>query len=223
MKYYLIIVAGGSGSRLNSDIPKQFIPIAGKPIMMHAIKAFSDCISNLNVVVVIPKSNYELWKDLCKEFSFDIKHTVAEGGLHRFHSVKNGLQNISENAVVGIHDGARPLVNKSTILKSYSAAEKYGAAIPLVRINESVRELSNKANKPLARENLRLVQTPQCFRSEIIKKSYQQDYKEEFTDDATVVESAGHKIHIVDGNVENIKITFPSDIFIAEALLKRFG
>ena len=190
---------------------------------MHAINAFTNCVDNLKIIVVLPKNHIDLWKDLCREFSFDIEHSIVEGGPQRYHSVKNGLKAITEDCIVAIHDGARPLVNKSTILNSIETAEKYGTAVPVVRINESVREIKGGITKAVDRENLRIVQTPQCFRSDIIIKSYQQNYKEKFTDDATIVESAGTHLHFVDGNVENIKITYPADIFIAEALLKRFG
>ncbi|MCF8296784.1 MAG: 2-C-methyl-D-erythritol 4-phosphate cytidylyltransferase [Saprospiraceae bacterium] len=223
MKKYLIIVAGGSGSRLNSDIPKQFIPIAGKPIIMHAVKVFTDCIKDLKIIIVLPKAHIELWSELCREFSFDIEHSVVEGGPKRYHSVKNGLKEVKEDCIVAIHDGARPLVNKSTILNTIAAAESYGAAIPVVKVNESVREITGATTKSINRENLRLVQTPQCFKSDIIFKAYKQNYKEEFTDDANVVENDGQIVHIVEGNVENIKITYPGDIFIAEVLLKRFS
>jgi len=220
VKKYVIIVAGGSGNRMDVSIPKQFIPIAEKPILMHTIFAFHDYLPQIKIVLVLPKIHISSWNKLCDEYNFSIQHEIIEGGKTRFHSVKNGLALIPKDCIVAIHDGARPLVSKSSISNCFNTAEKFGNAIPVIPINESVREIDKNLNKFVDRKNLRIVQTPQCFKSSIIKKAYEQDYNERFNDDASVAESAGEKIHLVDGNSENIKITYPSDIKIANALLK---
>lgn len=221
MKKYVIIVAGGSGSRMNANIPKQFIPIAGKPILMHTIFAFHDYLPQIKIVLVLPKIHISSWNKLCDEYNFSIQHEIIEGGKTRFHSVKNGLERIPKDCIVAIHDGARPLVSKSSISNSFNAAEIFGNAVPVIPINESVREIDKNHNKFVDRKKLRIVQTPQCFKSSIIKKAYEQDYNESFNDDASIAETVGEKIHLVDGNSENIKVTYPSDIKIANALLKK--
>ncbi|MCF8367705.1 MAG: 2-C-methyl-D-erythritol 4-phosphate cytidylyltransferase [Bacteroidales bacterium] len=219
MKKYVIIVAGGLGSRMQSKTPKQFLQVAGKPILMHTLECFSGVFDDLEIILVLPAPYFDYWSSLCKRFDFDVDHTLVEGGENRFLSVKNGLRQINERGIVGVHDGVRPLLSKATIHNAFASAEINGNGIPVTSINESMRELKNDHNYPVARNNFRLIQTPQCFQSDLIIKAYKQEYREEFTDDATVVESLGIKIHLVDGNPENIKITSPSDIKIAQALL----
>ncbi|MCD4695698.1 MAG: 2-C-methyl-D-erythritol 4-phosphate cytidylyltransferase [Bacteroidales bacterium] len=219
MKKYAIIVAGGIGKRMLSETPKQFLQVAGKPILMHTIEQFSDFSDEIQIILVLPSPFINFWNSLCKRFGFTIHHEVVEGGKTRFLSVKNGLQNIKQNGIVGIHDGVRPLVNKSTIQNAFKSAEEKGNGIPAIKINESVRKFQNNANFPVKRSEYRLIQTPQCFQSNIILRAYQQEYQEHFTDDATVVENLGISINLVDGNPENIKVTSPADLIIAEALL----
>ena len=223
MDRYAIIVAGGVGKRMKSETPKQFMPLAGKPILFHSINAFYNCFNDIEIIIPLPKEFYGEWEKLCEEHNFTIKHKLAEGGETRFYSVKHSLSLINDNeeAVVGIHDAARPLIKKETILELYKAAEETGNAIPVVAINDSVREINKLSSKPIDRHNLCLVQTPQCFKAEIIKRAYRQEYKLYITDDATVAESIEEKINLIDGDPNNIKITTPTDLLIAETLFMK--
>jgi len=219
-KRYVIIVAGGNGSRMNSPVPKQFLKLDGRPILMHTINKFTDTDPAIEIIVVIPSDQVTLWEALCQEYGFHKAVKIAFSGESRFQSVKNGLEFIAEESIVGIHDAVRPLVSEKTIIAAYKAAEMYGNAIPALPISDSIRQIESTRNIALDRSRYCAIQTPQCFRSDILKKAYQQDYKYTFTDDATVVEAMGEQIRLVDGNTENIKITSPKDIFVAEALLK---
>ena len=221
MKKYVIIVAGGFGTRMNNSEPKQFLLLAGKPVLFYTINAFFSYNSEISIILVLPSCQISKWKELCKEYHLTIPHNIVEGGETRFHSVKNGLKSIEEAGLIAIHDGVRPLVSNETISCVYNTAEKYGTAVPVLSVNDSIREISNKTSKSVNRNNLKIVQTPQCFKSEIIKKAYQQSYNEMFTDDATVVEKTGEEIFLVDGNKENIKITTAIDLLIAENLIKQ--
>ena len=220
MKKYVIIVAGGKGKRMHSETPKQFLHVAGKPVLMHTIRNFSDYDKDTIINLVLPSPFIDFWKSLCHRFDFTVPHSLIEGGDARFFSVRNGLQGVTSGSLVAVHDGVRPLVSFDTIQRVFKTAEKKGNAIPVVKVNESVRQLKKDASFPVNRQNYRLIQTPQCFQSEILLKAYRQEYREEFTDDATVVEALGETINLVEGNFENIKITRPSDLKIAEALLK---
>jgi 2-C-methyl-D-erythritol 4-phosphate cytidylyltransferase len=219
--FYIIIVAGGSGTRMNNTIPKQFIELKGKPIVMHTIEKFKKAIPEINIVLVLSAVYNEEWKTLCNKHSFTITHQLAEGGETRFHSVKNGLALVPENAIVGVHDAARPLVSEQTILNTFAMAEQNGNASPVVAINESIREVKNTTNKAVDRSEYVIVQTPQCFQSTLIKKAFLQTYSSSFTDDASVLEAMGETINLVEGNRENIKITTPQDLHVAEALLEQ--
>ncbi len=216
----VIIVAGGSGKRMDSTLPKQFMELDNKPVLMHTITRFYSFDNNIHIVLVLPHKQVSLWKSLCKMHNFELQHDIVEGGETRFHSVKNGLCTIMGSTVVGIHDGVRPCVSVETIKNCYQAAHSYGNAIPVLPVNESVRMKENDTNRSFDRSKLWLVQTPQVFRFEIIRGSFEQEYRESFTDDANVVESAGHEINMVDGNRENIKITTRSDLLVAEAFIK---
>jgi 2-C-methyl-D-erythritol 4-phosphate cytidylyltransferase len=219
-KRYVIIVAGGNGARMNSPVPKQFLKLDGKPIVMHTINKFTETDPTIEVILAIPPEQVQLWESLCQEYGFHKTVKIAPGGESRFQSVKNSLQFVTEDSIVGVHDAVRPLVSAKTIIAAYKAAEMYGNAIPGIPINDSIRQIESTRSIALDRSRYCAVQTPQCFRSEILKKAYEQDYKYTFTDDATVVEAMGEHIRLVDGNTENIKITGPKDIIIAEALLK---
>ena len=205
---------------MHSEIPKQFLHVAGKPLLMHTIDKFATFPEEITINLVLPAPFIDFWKSLCNRFDFNIPHHVIEGGEARFFSVRNGLDTITDHSLVAIHDGVRPLVSHDTIQRVYREAGEKGNAIPVVKINESVRKLEEEESMPVNRKHFRLVQTPQCFHSHIIKKAYQQDFREDFTDDATVVEALGEKIHLVEGNFENIKITRPVDLKIAETFLK---
>jgi|SRR6185437_2100024 len=219
-KRYVIIVAGGNGARMNSPVPKQFLKLDGKPVVMHTINKFIDTDPNIEVILVIPQDHQTIWDNLCQEFMFHKPVKIAYSGESRFQSVKNGLAHITEFSIVGVHDAVRPLVSSKTIKAAYKAAEMYGNAIPGVPINDSIRQIESTRNIALDRSRYCAIQTPQCFRSDILKKAYEQDYKYTFTDDATVVEAMGEEIRLVDGNTENLKITGPKDLIVAEALLK---
>ncbi len=205
-----------------SDIPKQFLCLDGTPILIRSINAFKEYNSAINIVLVLPDEQIGKWEKLCRTYQFNIPHTIASAGATRFNSVKNGLKKIEDgNSLIAIHDSVRPLVSKKLIVRVFDCAEINGSAIPYIKINDSLRIKTEKAAIPLNRDIVLSIQTPQCFKSELLKKAYQQNYLESFTDDATVVEKLGQEIHLVEGDPENIKITTPKDILIAEALLKR--
>lgn len=219
---YVIIVAGGKGLRMGNDIPKQFLPIAGKPILMRTIERFQEYDENLNIILVLPKNQQEYWHQLCTEQHFDIKHQIANGGDTRFQSSKNGLALIpdDEDGVVGIHDGVRPFVSTAVIEECYETAREEYAAIPVYAVIDTLRYIDKQGGgKNVLRDDYRIVQTPQTFDIGLAKQAFNQGYKEQFTDDASVVESLGCQVAMVEGNRENIKITTPFDIKIAEALL----
>jgi 2-C-methyl-D-erythritol 4-phosphate cytidylyltransferase len=220
-KTYAIIVAGGSGSRMLSSVPKQFLLLGGKPVLMHTIEAFNNCETGPQIIVVLPADFHAYWEQLCREHNFDIPHQLVNGGETRFHSVKNGLDMITDNkdTLIAVHDAVRPLTSKQIIDESYKHALKYGNAITAVKSRDSVRQLKNDSSVSLQRDEIYLVQTPQTFQSSQLKKAYQQPYRTDFTDDASVVEQTGVAIHLVEGSYQNIKITFPEDVAIAEMLL----
>lgn len=222
MKKHIIIVAGGSGTRMNTPIPKQFLELHGKPVLMHSIEIFAKAIPEINIILVLPLPYRKEWETLCKKHNFIIPFQLTEGGETRFHSVKNGLALVPENAVVGIHDAARPLVNTQTIINAFETAEQKGNASPAIQINESIREVKNNNNKAIDRSTIFIIQTPQCFQSNLIKKAFSQEYRHSFTDDASVLEAMGEKINLIEGNRENIKITTPLDLIIAEAIMGSF-
>ncbi|NTW32001.1 MAG: 2-C-methyl-D-erythritol 4-phosphate cytidylyltransferase [Bacteroidetes bacterium] len=222
MKKYVIIVAGGTGSRMKSTIPKQFLCLDGVPVVMRSIKTFKEQDNNISIILVLPSEQIEHWEEMCKSYNFKIHHSIAIGGVTRFDSVKSGLTLIKENdCLIAIHDAVRPLVSKDTIERAFALAETAGTALPYTTINDSLRIKTSDSSIPLKRENIYIIQTPQCFQSNLLKQAYTQDYNENFTDDATVVENYGKVIHLFEGNTENIKITTPTDLLIAECLLKK--
>jgi 2-C-methyl-D-erythritol 4-phosphate cytidylyltransferase len=223
LKKYVIIVAGGSGTRMKSAIPKQFIELQGKPILMRTIHKFFTVLDDCSIIVVLAKEYQDEWKLLCKQHQFIISHQVVNGGETRYASVKSGLTLVPDACIVGIHDAARPLVGTSTILKTYEEAELMGNASPAVPLADSLRRLKGKENTAVDRKDFMIIQTPQCFHSHLIRKAFEKPYRPEFTDDATVLESYGEKIHLIEGNRENIKITTPQDLLIAEALFKQIA
>ena len=206
---------------MKSETPKQFLDLGNKPILMHTIDAFHSYDKSIEIRVVLPTSLTNTWSELCKKYHYDVAHEIFEGGETRFHSVLNGLQGISEEALVAIHDGVRPLVSADTIGRAYKTAEQSGTAVPVIGIKESVRE--TEGIDTFARDRTRYVkvQTPQVFHASILLDAYQTDFDETFTDDASVVEKAGYKIVTCEGNEENIKITTPVDFVIAEALMNQ--
>jgi len=219
MDQYVIIVAGGSGKRMGLETPKQFLELAGRPVLMHTIERFKAFDNAIEIITVLPENQLRHWIELQKQYSFTVQHTLVKGGAHRFFSVKNGLKFVNSPGLVAIHDGVRPFVTLDTIKRCFETAEKLGNAIPSIPSTESVRILTENGNSPVNRINVRQIQTPQVFSAELIKKAYLQEYKPEFTDDATVLEQMGEKINLIDGNRENIKITNPEDLLISNALL----
>ena len=224
---YIIIVAGGKGLRMGSDIPKQFLPIGGKPVLMRTLERFRAYSSALQIILVLPEAQQDYWRKLCEEYQFDVEYQLANGGQTRFHSVQNGLALVPDDAegVVGVHDGVRPFPSIEVIRNCYETARTAKAVIPVIPVVETVRQLfSNgqqdlRTSKTVPRDEYRLVQTPQTFDIQLLKAANRQPYNDGFTDDASVVESYGHAITLVEGNRENIKITTPYDLKIAEILI----
>ena len=219
MKLYAVIVAGGSGKRMGSELPKQYLELAGKPVLMRTLERFKAFDESIELITVLPENQLLFWAELQKKYSFDIPHTIVKGGKARFYSVRNGLNFVDVPGLVAIHDGVRPFVSIDTIKRCFQMAEKLGNAVPVISPTESMRLLTETGSRPVNRLNLKIVQTPQVFNAEIIKKAYRQDYLPEFTDDASVLEKTGVKINLIEGNRENIKITTPEDLVISSALL----
>lgn len=220
MDKYIIIVAGGKGLRMGSEVPKQFIPIGGRPVLMRTIETFYTYDPAMHIILVLPASEKAYWKDLCNAYSFSIPCQLALGGSTRFESVKNGLALVGDKGYVGVHDGVRPFVSPQVIRSCYEEAQNKGAVVPVVDMVETLRHLSKEGHsKTVDREVYKVVQTPQVFSAALLKKAYSQEYSSEFTDDASVMESIGIPVFLVKGNVENIKITTPFDLKVAEAFL----
>ncbi|MCQ2200919.1 MAG: 2-C-methyl-D-erythritol 4-phosphate cytidylyltransferase [Bacteroidales bacterium] len=220
MKYYAVIVAGGSGKRMGSEIPKQFLLLQGRPVLMHTIERFAQYKADINIIVVLPAHQIERWEALCKEYSFSIPHQVVHGGATRFDSVKNGLKKVEDDGVVAIHDGVRPLVSRQTINRTFIEAAAYGSAIPVTDSTQSVRIIDDGGiSHAINRSSVVLVQTPQVFKTTLILSAYEQEYNDLFTDDASVVEAAGAHVHLTHGNIENVKITTKDDMLYAEAVM----
>lgn len=215
---YVIIVAGGKGLRMGGDIPKQFMTVGGRPILMRTLERFREYSEELRIILVLPKEQHEYWQQLCKEYDFTVEHQVTTGGETRFHSVKNGLALIpnDEQGVVGVHDGVRPFVSTEVIDRCYETARTEHAVIPVTPVVETLRDITQ--NKNVYRENYKIVQTPQTFDIQLLKAANEQPYSEAFTDDASVVEAFGSRVTMVEGNRENIKLTTPFDLKIAETL-----
>lgn len=220
LKEYALIVAGGKGTRINSKLPKQFIALNGKPILLHTIEAFFKYSEKISVVLVLPKDDFGIWDSICKEFNFNRPITLQNGGETRFQSVKNGLNKIDGEGLVAIHDGVRPLVSSDLIRASFRLAAVHGSAVASVRLKESIRITDQDTTKAVDRSKFRLIQTPQTFNLQLIKKAYQIKEDASLTDDASVAEKSGHKISLFEGSYENIKITTPEDLVVAEALGK---
>jgi len=218
---YIIIVAGGKGLRMGTDIPKQFLPIGGKPVLMRTLERFREYSADIQIILVLPEAQQEYWHQLCKEYHFDVEYTLANGGQTRFHSVQNGLAKVPDDAqgVVGVHDGVRPFPSIEVIKNCYETARTKKAVIPVIPVVETVRQLDGDSSLTVPRDQYRLVQTPQTFDIQLLKAANRQPYNDGFTDDASVVESYGYEITLVEGNRENIKITTPYDMKIAEVLI----
>ena len=220
MNKYALIVAGGSGSRMQSDTPKQFLEIGKMPILMHTLNAFYQYSSSLHIILVLPEEHISIWNNLVIDHHFGIDHTLVRGGETRFESVKNGLDNINGDGLVAIHDGVRPFVSQELIANCFISAAENGTGIAAVTPKDSLREITENGNNTVDRTSYKLMQTPQSFSISLIKNSYSEAKGMGFTDDASVAEQAGNKITLVEGEYRNIKITTPEDIKIAQALLE---
>lgn len=221
---YIIIVAGGKGLRMGGDIPKQFMKIGGEPVLMHTLRRFREYSEKLNIILVLPHDQQGYWQQLCQQHHFDVEHQVVDGGETRFDSSKNGLSAIPDDAegVVGIHDGVRPFVSVEVIDRCFETARDEYACIPVLPVTDTLRYIDpHGGGKNVIRSDYRIVQTPQAFDIALLKQAFNRPYQESFTDDASVVEALGCQVQMVEGNRENIKITTPFDLAVAETLMKR--
>ena len=218
---YVIIVAGGKGLRMGSDIPKQFLPIGGRPVLMRTLERFRAYDAEIQIILVLPEAQQAYWRELCEQYDFKVSYQLANGGQTRFHSVQNGLALVPDDAqgMVGVHDGVRPFPSIEVIRNCYETAREKKAVIPVIPVVETVRHLEDEGSVTVPRGDYRLVQTPQTFDIQLLKAANRQPFNDGFTDDASVVESYGHPITLVEGNRENIKITTPYDLKIAEVLI----
>jgi 2-C-methyl-D-erythritol 4-phosphate cytidylyltransferase len=216
MQKFAVIVAGGSGTRMGHETPKQFLPVNGEPVLIHTVRAFKEVYDDLRIILVLPAAHMERGRHMIREHFPGFAVTFAEGGKTRFESVRNGIRLAGDDSVIFVHDAVRCLVSKALIRACYEQALEKGSAIPVVPLKDSVRRLIPGGSEVINREELRAVQTPQTFRSEIIKKAFELPYQESFTDEATVVELAGWKVELINGEEINIKITYPSDLLLAE-------
>lgn len=219
MQRSTIIVAGGTGKRMGAAMPKQFLLLKGRPLLSWTIEAFQRFDPKMPIVLVLPEAHIPIWSALCIGHHVQVPHQVVAGGEERFHSVRNGLATISHDGLVAVHDGVRPLLSADLIARCFAAAEEHGAAIPVVPISSSVRELNAEGSQPIDRSLLRAVQTPQCFRVALLRRAFELPYDPAFTDEATLVERLGVDVHLVDGEEHNIKVTTPFDLKVAEAVL----
>jgi 2-C-methyl-D-erythritol 4-phosphate cytidylyltransferase len=222
MQRYAIIVAGGKGERMGAEIPKQFLPLAGMPVLMHTLQRFYKAGEHTHLILVLPQKHLAVWEELCRCHGFSVPHQVVAGGAERFFSVRNGLDTITaEEGLVAVHDGVRPLVDASLIHRTFAQAEQSGTAVASVKLKDSVRHLDNNGSCAVDRNEYVLVQTPQVFRLSLLRKAYTTAYSSIFTDDASVVEATGVKITLAEGAYSNIKITTADDLALAEVLLAK--
>ena len=224
MKKYLIVVAGGKGTRMGGEMPKQFQLLGDKPVIMQTLERLHAMDPGIQLILVLPAEHFELWKELCKQHSFAVPLLLAQGGTTRFHSVQNGLAQVDDidEALVGVHDGVRPFVSPRVLADCFREAWINGAAIPMLDVQDSLRHIigGNGVTEVVPRDRYRLVQTPQVFKLSLLRRSYEQRFIESFTDDASVVEALGEHVAGVEGNRENIKLTTPFDLMIAKTLME---
>ncbi len=205
---------------MGGELPKQFIPVEGRPVLMRTLETFHACDHSIQIILVLPRDHQPYWQELCREYQFTVPHRLADGGATRFHSVQNGLVLVdSPEALVAVHDGVRPFVSHEVITRCYQDAELHGAVVPVIPVVETIRHLLSEGSETVCRDAYRLVQTPQTFCASLLRRAYEQSYSDAFTDDASVVEALGHAVHLVEGNRENIKLTTPFDLVVARALL----
>jgi|SRR5690554_133338 len=220
MKQSVIITAGGIGKRMNSDLPKQYIPVNGLPILMHTINKFHEFNSDIQIVISLPKDFVQLWKDLCQKHKFKVLHEITEGGAERYHSIKNALKKVTGDIVM-VHDAVRPLVSLQTISNVINQAGVKGAAIPVLPVKDTLRKGSVEKSQHQDRSEFWIVQTPQAFKLELLNEAYQIPYSSAVTDDASLVEALGAQVFLTEGNEENIKITTPFDLKLVEFLMEK--
>ena len=219
VKQVVIFVAGGTGTRMGSPLPKQFLTLNNTPILIHTLRNFYSFNRNFEMIVVMHHDYISFWKDLCLQFEDVPEHTVVAGGEERFHSVKNGIEAVSSDVEhIAIHDAVRPLVSHETLTRCFNALNEHNAVVPAIPINDSIREVHGVLNKSVDRSLYKRIQTPQCFESTMLKEAYSKPFSPLFTDDASVVEVNGHSVFLVEGNLENIKITSPIDLIVGESL-----
>ncbi len=217
----MIIVAGGSGTRMGAEIPKQFIELNGKPILMHTLQGFQDADNALELVLVLPSNQFDQWKSLCAQHKFNVPHAIATGGETRFLSVQSGLSKVENSELVGVHDGVRPFASSALVNRCFEAAQQFGAAIPVTPVVQSLRKVNSSGNSAVNRSDYVQVQTPQCFQTSVLRSAFENANGIDFSDDAAVVEANGGTITLVDGEFENIKITTPLDLELADLIITR--
>lgn len=224
MERFAILVAGGQGLRMGGDVPKQFLPLDGRPVLMHTIDRFREVFPDMHIIVVLPQGQHDYWHDLCRRHHLEGGFLTAPGGDTRFHSVLNGLNAIPADVsegLVGVHDGVRPFVSRDTLRRCYEEAARSGTAVPVVPVVETLRHVSSDGESmTVPRGDYRLVQTPQVFSLSLLRRAYRQPYAPQFTDDASVVEALGERITLVEGNRENIKLTTPADLLLAKGIME---
>lgn len=220
MKNYAVIVAGGSGSRMQSDRPKQFLELKGRPILMHTLDAFYHCGLDMEIILVLPPDHISTWQTLIARHKFSVPHQIAEGGATRFDSVRHGLKFISGKGTVAIHDGARPLVTSEVIRRTVIESQNTGNGIAAVQVKDSIRQMVNGQSKSVDRSQFYAVQTPQTFDADLILSAFAASESNLFTDDASVAEAFGVHISLVEGSYDNIKITTPEDLIVAASILE---
>lgn len=224
MERFAILVAGGQGLRMGGDVPKQFLPLGGRPVLMHTIDRFREVFPDMHIIVVLPQGQHDYWHDLCRRHHLEGGFLTAPGGDTRFHSVLNGLNTIPADVsegLVGVHDGVRPFVSRDTLRRCYEEAARSGTAVPVVPVVETLRHVSpDGESMTVPRSDYRLVQTPQVFSLSLLRRAYRQPYAPQFTDDASVVEALGERITLVEGNRENIKLTTPADLLLAKGIME---
>lgn len=220
VKRSMIVVAGGSGTRMGSELPKQFMELNGKPILMHTLDSMFAFDPAMQLILVLPETQLNYWNELCKSQQWSTPHECAKGGNTRFQSVSNGLE-LAKGMHIGIHDGVRPFASHHTMRNCFAAAEQHGAAVPVVPIVQSLRKIVDGTNEAVNRDEYRAVQTPQCFNAEVLRDSFAKATKNDYSDDASVVEACGNKIMLIDGDSENIKITTPFDLVLARLIIER--
>ena len=224
MKRYAVIVAGGQGVRMGADRPKQFLEIGGKPILRHTIERFLSFDPDIEVIVVLPEAQKAWWRDYCRQNGFLERYSMVSGGITRFHSVQNALKYVGDEGVVAVHDGVRPLIRRDLLERTFEAAQQWRAVVPAVPVVESMRKMEGEEDSvPVSRDGMMLVQTPQLFDAGLLKNAYRQAFSTAFTDDASVVEASGVRVHIVPGDRINVKITTPDDLQLAAGLLTIFS